>query len=259
MNNRQRQAGQSTREMADKRYKRRVWFVMGTMGVVLLLLLAAYNSKALQMGSFGFIGLLVAARLIMDYSDVKTKRMIKEERRAIRGARGEEKIGSLLENLGEDYLVIHDVASPYGNIDHIVIGKESGIFLLETKAHGGRVSVKEGRLLVNGHDPEKDFIAQALHNTYWLREKTRLVMNMEPWITPVLVFTNAFVERTAPVKGVVIVNKKFLLTILQRSNTKAQTKVIWENRERIREGLSAQKDHRSIGRSFHYLESGNPW
>jgi hypothetical protein len=48
--------------------------------------------------------------------------------------------------------------------------------VLETKAHGGRVTVKDGRLLVNGHDPEKDFIAQALHNTYWLREKTRPVL-----------------------------------------------------------------------------------
>jgi hypothetical protein len=50
--------------------------------------------------------------------------------------------------------VIHDVVSPYGNIDHIVLNAQGGIFLIETKAHGGRVSVVDGRLLVNGHDPE---------------------------------------------------------------------------------------------------------
>jgi hypothetical protein len=41
----------------------------------------------------------------------------------------------------------------------------------------------------------------------------------------------------APVKGVTIVNKKFLLNILQRPNAKAQNLAIWEGREKIREEL----------------------
>ena len=134
---------------------------------------------------------------------------------------------------GDDYLVIHDIESPFGNIDHIVIARQSCIFLLETKAHGGRVSVSNDRLLVNGHDPEKDFVAQALNNTYWFREKIRLAVDVEPWITPVLVFTNAFVERSAPIKGVKIVNKKYLLNLLQRPDKKPQNLAIWENREKI--------------------------
>jgi hypothetical protein len=237
MNNPQKRAGQSTREMAAKRYKNRVWFVLVTVAIVLLILLAANNSQALGIGGFGFVGLIILARLVMNYSDARTKRMIKEEKRAIRGAKGEEKIGSLLESLGEEYLVLHDVPSPFGNIDHIVLSKQGGIFLLETKAHGGKVSVTDGRLLVNGHDPEKDFIAQALNNTYWLREQVRSLIDAQVWITPVLVFTNAFVERMAPVKGVTIVNKKFLLNTLQRSNAKAQNLAIWEAREKIRKGL----------------------
>jgi hypothetical protein len=239
MENHQKRAGQSTREMAAKRYRNRVWLVLLTIGVVLLILLLANNSKGLGIGGFGFLGLIILARVVMNYSEAKTNKMIKEEKRAIRGAKGEEKVGSILESLGTDYLVIHDVVSPYGNIDHIVISKQNGIFLLETKAHGGRVSVNDGRLLVNGHDPEKDFIAQCLNNTYWLREKIQSLTGFQVWITPVLVFTNAFVERTAPIKGVTIVNKKFLLNILQRSNTKAQNLAVWENREKIREGLCA--------------------
>jgi hypothetical protein len=174
MNNQTKRAGQSTRALAARRYKNRVWFVLGTIAIVTVLLLVANNSKSLGIGGIGLLGLFVAARLIMNYSDVKTNKMIKEERRAIRGAKGEETIGSILDGLGEEYLVIHDVVSTYGHIDHIVIGKQAGIFLLETKAHGGRVSVSNDRLLVNGHDPEKDFVAQALNNTYWLREKIRL-------------------------------------------------------------------------------------
>ena len=55
--------------------------------------------------------------------------------------------------------------------------------------------MKDGHLLVNGHDPEKEFIAQTLNNTYWLKEKVHAVVNVEAWIIPILVFTNAFVEK----------------------------------------------------------------
>ena len=232
-----RRAGQSVREMADRRYKNRVWFVLGTMAIGLVVLLVAYNAKSLGIGGIGILGLLVATRLLMNYSDARTNKMIKEERRANRGAKGEEKVGSLLQGLGNDYLVVHDIVSPFGNIDHIVIARQGGVFLLETKAHGGSVSGKEGRLLVNGKDPEKDFIAQALNNTYWLRDKIGSIVQAEIWITPILVFTNAFVERTAPVKGVTILNKKFLLNVIQKPNNKSPNSLVWENRERIVKAL----------------------
>ena len=238
MKNQQNRAGQSTRVMAEKRYKKRVWFVLITAGIVLMLLLAAFNSESLKIGGIGLLGLLVAAQLVMNYSDARAKKMIREERRAIRGAKGEEKIGSILESLGEDYLIVHDVASSFGNIDHIVISKQNGVFLIETKAHGGKVTVNNGYLYVNGHEPEKDFIAQALNNTYWFRDKICAAINIEVWIVPILVFTNAFVERTAPIKGVTIVNKRYLLNILQRQNSKAQNLAIWENRERILKALN---------------------
>lgn len=241
MNNPEKQAGQSTRDMTDKRYKTRVWFVLFMLGAALFILVLIFNSKALGIGGFGFLGLLVLYRLIVDLTEVKAKKMKKAERRAVRGAKAEEKIGSILAQLGPDYQVMHDVVSPYGNIDHLVISRENGIFLIETKAHGGKVSIIEGRLLVNGYDPEKDFIAQALRNTYWLRDQVGQVLKVEVWITPLLVFTHAFVERTAPVKGVRIINKKYLSNALTRPNAKAQAVAVWENREKILQALSAPK------------------
>ena len=241
MDSHEKRAGQSTRGMAGRRYKARVWFVLFRVGTALLILVLVFNSKVLGIGGFGFLGLLILAQLVMDFTEVKAKRMMKAERRAVRGAKAEEKIGSVLDNLGEDCLVIHDIASPYGNIDHIVISKQNGIFLIETKAHGGKVSVINGRLLVNGHEPEKDFIAQALKNTYWLKDEIDHAINVEIWIAPIVVFTNAFVERTAPVKGVTVINKKYLSNALQRPNTKAQDLSVWESRERILKALHAQR------------------
>src|SRR5690349_9627992 len=50
MNNRQKRAGQSTRDMAEKRYKTRVRLVLIAAGAAFLILIAASNSKALGIG-----------------------------------------------------------------------------------------------------------------------------------------------------------------------------------------------------------------
>jgi hypothetical protein len=88
-------------------------------------------------------------------------------------------------------------------------------------------------VLVNGHEPEKDFIAQTLRNTYWLRDKLSQEVGITAWITPVLVFTNAFVVPTPPVRGVVIVNKKYLANALQKPNSKEQAATTWASREKV--------------------------
>ena len=194
----------------------------------------------LGIGGLGVLGLFVLVRMIIDFTESKAKKIRKEERRAVRGAKAEEQIGNILESLSEDFLVIHDIDSPYGNIDHIVISKHNGVFLIETKAHGGRVSAVTERLLVNGHEPEKDFIAQALKNTYWLRDKIRSATKVEIRIAPIVVFTNAFVEQTAPIKGVNILNAKYLLNVLHRPNVKTQNMAVWELREKILEALFVQ-------------------
>jgi hypothetical protein len=165
--------------------------------------------------------------------------MIRDEKRATRGAEGEETIGAMLDSLGDEYLTVHDVVSRYGNIDHVVIAKHGGLFLIETKAHGGKVSVVNRRVLVNGREPEKDFIAQALKNTYWLRDRVREVTGLEIWITPVLVFANAFVEHAPPIKGVQVVNQKYLSRVLQQPDRRRKTTALWDSRHKVESMLSS--------------------
>jgi hypothetical protein len=102
MNNQYKRAGKSTREMAHRRFKTRVWFVLLMGGLALALLFVASRSTALGIGGFGFLALIVLVRLITDYTESKARRMMREEHRAVRGAKAEEKIGSILEGLGED-------------------------------------------------------------------------------------------------------------------------------------------------------------
>jgi hypothetical protein len=233
-----RRAGKSTREMAKKRRSLALW--IETIGIALFIigLIELQNAKALRIGGTGLTILLILLWTLPDMIGNRVDKKLKEEKRAIRGAKAEEKVGHLLSGLSSDYCVLNDIESPYGNIDHIVLSKNGGVFLIETKAHGGKVWADGEMLLVNGKPPEKDFIAQALKNTYWLRDEISQFAGSKPWITPLLVFTNAFVSPTKPLKGVNITNKKFLLSFLQRdSRPNVVNTRVWEQREEIIDSL----------------------
>jgi hypothetical protein len=213
--------------------RRKRWFLIGlTVAVGFPALGISYALFSWAGAGILGIGVLIAVRLFLDYIDGLDKKAAKKEKRAIRGAQAEEKIGAILEELGESYLVLHDVRSQYGNIDHIVISQH-GIYLIETKAHGGRITITGDQLLLNAHAPENNFISQTLSNTYWLREQISRTTNTEAWITPILVFTNAYVE-TGTIKGIKIVNKKFLLPILKNGQP---TPELWHHRTTIAQSL----------------------
>ncbi len=89
MNNQQKRAGQSTRKTVKERHINRVGFVLVTVGGILLILLVAYSAKLPGVGEIGAVGVWVSARVVMDHSDARTKRMIKEEQGTIRGIKGE--------------------------------------------------------------------------------------------------------------------------------------------------------------------------
>lgn len=228
------QAGKSTRKMAQDRRRTTNLILIGVLILTIILALTIQNWQALGLGGGTVLGLLILLRVLPDLIDKPIKRRIKEERRADRGAAAEEVVGDLLADLGDDFFVLNDISSPYGNIDHIVIGKDKGVFLLETKAHGGRVDLLPDGLLVNGKPPEKDFIAQALKNAYWLRDEIGKITGSKPWITPVVVFTNAFVHAGKPIKGVRVANKKYLPNLLQHQvRPSASLEAVWKNKEAL--------------------------
>lgn len=232
-----RRAGRSTRDLAAKRRKASIQILSLGLVVSLFLLVLILKKEAVGLTAGGVTLLTVAIVIIARYAQAESKKIDKMERRAVRGAKAEERVGSILDDLGEDFLVLHDVPCPYGNIDHVVISKQSGVYLIETKAHGGRVSTVKGQLLVNGRDPEKNFITQTLRNTYWLRDEIQRIAGTRAWIIPVIVFTNAFVEPGPPIKNVLVINRKYLLTVLQRPITKAQAPAIWDRRNLIQASL----------------------
>ena len=209
-------AGKSTRQLADKRYAGRVTVTLiGVAGIVLLIFLMP-NMKGF--GLAGIVAIVIAMKFITGWTDKETKRYEKLERRASRGARAEENIGSLLQQLPDDYAVFHDIETPYGNIDHVILNKRNNIFLLETKSHHEEVIYDGSRLLINNKPTEKDFIHQIFSNTFWLRDEIKKQNGADIFVKPVIVFTNAFVKVYKPVKNISIINKKYLVKTLTETS-----------------------------------------
>lgn len=204
-------AGTSAKKIGDeKRQSRKVvlWWAIGIL--VLLVLLSFQASTKLGTGAslvafFVLVGLL---KWVDRFTTSEEKRLRQEAKRADRGAKAEETISAILKELPEDYSVLNDLQRVAGDIDHIVVGP-TGLFVIETKAHGGKITVDGETLLVNGHPAEKDFINQVWRNAFFIRDLVKNVHGLEIKVQPIVVFSNAFVSMK-PVKGVIVINKKFL-------------------------------------------------
>ncbi len=202
-------AGKSTRQFPQKRFFKKIVVPVASLFFSLLLYYLTHN------GIFSIVGLLLFLYLNNRFGkEVWIYR--KSKQRTIKGAKAEEEIGQILAKLPKGYAVFHDVLSNLGNIDHIILSRKQGIFLLETKSHNGTVTTDGKYLYINGHLPEKNFIEQINNNVMWLKETLKYLANSDIKITPIIVFTNAFVDISVykPVMGITVLNKKILLKII---------------------------------------------
>ena len=186
------------------------------------------TSNFASYGILGFLVFIVLMKFIDKWSDKKVTAYRKVERRAERGAKAEETVASILGNLEGDYALLHDVDTGYGDIDHIILSKEHGVFLIETKSHHGDVTASNGKLFINNQLPEKDFISQTLRNMMWLKKRIKERTGLDVWIQPVIVFTNAFVREWNPIKGNLLRNKKYLIeTIVKAKSNYSHMERLW--------------------------------
>lgn len=122
-----------------------------------------------------------------------------------KGARGEERVSRILNNLPDQYHVFNDFIAGGSHIDHVVVGP-AGVFSIETKNWRGVVTVEEGHILVDGRLPSRPPLAQAQREAALL--KTSLAK--AGWVglvTPVLAFaSDTFKAHVAEEGGTVIMN-----------------------------------------------------
>jgi hypothetical protein len=179
---------------AVRRLRMRTLVTLGTLAVATALL-----GRSFGLHDFRFIAselaLLVTMFLISRY-------VLPLMARRDRGARGEEQVGALLEELDDrDWLVIHDATLGNGNVDHILIGPP-GMFTVETKSHPGPIKVSR----LHGAT-----ISQARAQARAIEQVTGIQAE------PLVVFSRAWVDKPmARRKGVRVMPARMLIGYLQK-------------------------------------------
>lgn len=210
-------AGSSTWQFVLRFQGRRI--LVGLVGLLSLSLIVAvlYSfitpvlrippAKALAL----FFVLGSAIFIIQRLVDKTMDRYERRERQAEQGAIAEESIGAILDRLPRDqHVVLHDVKTRRGNIDHLVFRRDGAIFIIETKSHHGTITESSGELRRDGHPFEKNIVQQTLFEIYDLRDILAPHFSKTPWSTTAIVFTNGRVPSAITISKIAVINVQAL-------------------------------------------------
>jgi len=120
---------------------------------------------------------------------------IEKERMAMRkGAVGENIVAKILKDFPEGFCVINGLTTPFGDLDHVVIGP-TGVYVLDTKNWKGVISSDgKGELLLNGKPTDKPTSKPFVIRMMNVKEKIKTLCNLDPFFKAVLVFPIARVD-----------------------------------------------------------------
>lgn len=111
-----------------------------------------------------------------------------------RGAEAEKRTGKELSQLvRHGWTVVNDLPDNHGgNRDHVAIAPSGDVYLLDTKAYGGEISVERGVVRVRWlEDPDDGYVRDLTPRmkavAARLAEDLSLGLGSRPWVTPVVV------------------------------------------------------------------------
>ncbi len=111
-----------------------------------------------------------------------------------KAAHGENSVATILKGLPDEFRVINDITTPFGNLDHVVVGP-TGVFFLDTKNWRGVVSADgQGELLCNGNRLDKPHVGQFAARVLAIKDKVKALAEVDPYFQALLVFTSAHVD-----------------------------------------------------------------
>lgn len=160
----------------------------------------------------GFTGSLVGAVLLVASlvaAFFSLQKGLGHVERYFKGARGEERVSGILQNLPDSYHVFNDFVAGGKHIDHVVVGP-AGVFAIETKFWRGKVTLEDGHILLDGQLPDHSPLAQVTKEASLVKS----ALAKKGWtgsVTPVLAFaSDTFEAKIAETQGAVILNSNHL-------------------------------------------------
>jgi len=112
-----------------------------------------------------------------------------------KGAAGEKSVAHTLSKFPDGFRVVNDVQTPFGNLDHVVIGP-TGVFVIETKNWRGIIGADgKGELTWNGKALKSAYVKKFVGRVMGTKEQVAvLAPRVDPYFQAVFVFTSAWVE-----------------------------------------------------------------
>jgi len=169
---------------------------------------------------------VVAVLLSVKWTNKKIKELEAERINFRKGAVGEALIGYILEGFPDDYRVIHDLTTPFGNIDHVVVGP-SGAYIIDTKNWKGVVSADgNGELLLNGKPTQKPEVKNLSRTIMNIKDKIKVLSELDPYVQGLLAFPSAWVDAKWGTTGYVhcIRDEQLYDRIVENKKSKKLTK-----------------------------------
>ena len=85
------------------------------------------------------IAIIPAMYALSKWADRRMEEIDRRRLSFTKGAVGENAVAKALTALPEEFYIINDLATPFGNLDHVVVGP-TGVFVLDAKAWRGTVA-----------------------------------------------------------------------------------------------------------------------
>jgi hypothetical protein len=193
------ESGRYVSQEAGKREWRMLAVTLVVVGIVAWI--SGFLFGSLFHRTLFWVGLLVnsLALLTMLVLQRWAKRQIdtlnKQRKDMWKGADGEATVGLRLGDFPDSFRVLNDLTTPFGNLDHVVVGP-TGVFVLDTKNWRGIVSADgKGELLVNGKPTDKPYMRYFTARIMDVKDKVKLLApGQDPFFQGVFVFPSARVE-----------------------------------------------------------------
>jgi hypothetical protein len=139
----------------------------------------------------------------------------------LRGISGEDEVLEELDYLPEDFKIFPNllIENDRGNIDQVVVGP-TGVWVIETKSHDGKIAYNGRELTRDGRLFEKDFLKQVWGETFAVKNLIKDKLHIEPKILPIIAFSgNVKINfGMRQIKGVYVIGKKWLFTLISKQN-----------------------------------------
>jgi Nuclease-related domain len=194
------ESGRYANQEEIKNFRQHYLIIIGVMGILggvlgYLLCLQFQAGKISSLVIFCAELILIGIVLFADRIGFRKLNELEKRRAAMRkGAAGENIVAKILEDFPEDFCIINGLTTPFGDLDHVVIGP-TGVYVLDTKNWKGVISADgKGELLLNGKPTNKPTVKPLVTRMMNVRDKIKMLSNLDPFFKAVLVFPISWVE-----------------------------------------------------------------